>query len=91
MEQLYANLDVDNYLLGIYLDFQKVIDTVNHEILWHKLHHYGIRGNILDCFKSYSKNRKQFTFLMKSIRKPRILNVEFLRGPSRDLYSSWYT
>ena len=62
-EQLYANLDVENYGLGIYLDFQKAFDTVNHEILLHKLHHYGIRGNILDWFKSYLKNRKQFTFI----------------------------
>ena len=62
-EQLYANLNVDNYGLGIYLDFQKAFDTVDHEILLHKLNHYGIRGNILDWFKSYLSNRKQFTFI----------------------------
>ena len=62
-EQLYANLNVDNYGLGIYLDFQKAFDTVDHEILLHKLDHYGIRGNILNWFKSYLKDRKQFTFV----------------------------
>ena len=54
---------MDNYGLGIYLDFQKAFDTVDHEILLHKLDHYGIRGNILNWFKSYLKDRKQFTFV----------------------------
>ena len=51
-EQLYANLDVDNYGLGIYLDFKKAFDTINHEILINKLHHHGLGCNILDWFKS---------------------------------------
>jgi len=29
----------------------------------YKLHHYGIRGHILQWFKSYLYNRKQFTLL----------------------------
>ena len=62
-EQIYANLNVNNYGLGIYLDFQKAFDTVNHNILLHKLNHYGIRGNVLNWFKSYLTDRKQFTFV----------------------------
>ena len=49
--------------LGIYLDFQKAFDTVDHEILLYKLNHYGIRGNLLEWFKSYLTDRKQFTFI----------------------------
>ena len=60
-EKLYANLDVNNYGVGIYLDFQNKFDTVDHEILLYKLNHCGIGRNILEWFKSYPKNRKQFT------------------------------
>ena len=54
---------MDNYNPGLYLDFQKAFDTVDHEILLLKLNHYGIRGNVLNWFKSYLTNRKQFTFV----------------------------
>ena len=79
-EQLYANLNVDNYCLGIYLDFQKAFDTVDHDILLHKLNHYGIRGNILDWFKSYLSNRKQFTFVNGVSSKTALINCGVPQG-----------
>ena len=53
-------LDNKSLAIGVFIDFQKAFDTVNHEILLNKLNHYGIRGCINEWFKSYLKDRKQF-------------------------------
>ena len=46
---------------GIYLDLTKAFDTVDHQILLHKMSHYGIRGDALEWTKNYLTNREQFT------------------------------
>jgi len=46
--------------LEIFLDLQKAINTVDHQILLAKLHNYGIRGIIYSWFKNYLTDRKQF-------------------------------
>ena len=45
---------------GVFIDFQKAFDTVNHSILIKKLEHYGIRGVGLDRFRPCLSNRKQY-------------------------------
>jgi hypothetical protein len=52
-----------NYVLGLFLDIKKAFDCVDLNILLHKLHHYGIRGHVLDWFKSCLLNRGQFTLI----------------------------
>ena len=46
--------------MGLLLDLEKAIDTVDHNIYLQKLEKYGIKGNILNWGKSYSSCRKQY-------------------------------
>ena len=56
-------MDCGKAVVGCYIDLKKAFDTVNHRILIEKMQRYGIRGHILDWFKSYLNNRKQFTHI----------------------------
>ena len=54
-------LDEGNYAISVFVDLTKAFDTVDHEILLDKMDRCGIRGHANDFFKSYLKNRKQYT------------------------------
>ena len=44
----------------IYFDFAKAFDSVNHDIILHKLkHQFGINGKLLKFFVAYLKDREQ--------------------------------
>ena len=53
-------LDKGNFACGIFVDFQKAFDIINHQILIQKLSYYGIRKIANNCFSSYLQNRTQF-------------------------------
>ena len=60
MDKLITALKEGKFVLGLFLDFSKAFDTVNHDILFKKLELYGIRGTSLCLFKSYLTNRYQY-------------------------------
>ena len=58
---LFNALDNRMSSVCVFVDFSKAFDTVRHDILINKLNHYGIRGVVLEWFKSYLSDRTQST------------------------------
>ena len=80
VDQIRMSLNNGNMTCGIFIDLSKAFDTVNHEILTDKLHHYGIRGKTLDLFKSYLGSREQFTSIDKCKSDTRPINCGVPQG-----------
>ena len=59
-EGISSAVDNKDFAVGIFVDLAKAFDSLNHEILLGKLAHYGIRGIVLDLFRSYLQNRYQY-------------------------------
>ena len=60
VDKISQALEDGDYVLGLFLDFSKAFDTVNHNILYKKLEFYGIRGTALKWFQSYLYDRAQY-------------------------------
>ena len=63
LDKISSALDKHLHTVGIFLDYSKAFDPVNHNILLHKLSYYGVRGPTLEWFRSYLSNRQQFVQL----------------------------
>jgi hypothetical protein len=53
LDEIIEAIDKGKSALGIFIDFSKAFDTVNHKILISKLDHYGIRGIANNWISSY--------------------------------------
>ena len=60
VDKTLKQLDTGEIPIAIFLDLSKVFDTLNHDILLHKLQHYGIGKTPLQWFSSYLNNRRQY-------------------------------
>ena len=55
-------LDTSYQCMGIFIDFSKAFDTIQHNILLDKLYHYRVRDIAHKLISSYLSNRKHFVF-----------------------------
>ena len=55
------------FTCGIFIDFKKAFDTVNHQILLNKLDHYGFGEIINNWFESFLCSRSQTLEINKQL------------------------
>ena len=60
VENIHKAWEKGEHCLGIFIDFKKAFDTVDHSILLRKLYRLGIRGAPFELIRSYFSNRKQY-------------------------------
>ena len=60
VDNISNNIDIKKHSIGIFLDLSKAFDTIDLQILLHKLQRYGVRRIACDWFKSYLDNRVQY-------------------------------
>lgn len=63
IETIMDGLNEENYVGVVYIDLQKVFDSIDHRCLLQKLFMYGVTGPSLDWFSSYLLNRRQRVFV----------------------------
>ena len=79
-DRIITNIDNKKSSLHILLDLSKAFDTLGHQILLDKLHHYGIRETPLKLLKMYLSNRQQFVEV-KETRSETLPMVTAILGP----------
>ena len=63
VDDLAKNLDANEQVDVILLDFSKAFDKVPHRRLLHKLQFYGVRGSLLCWIKDFLRDRQQKVIL----------------------------
>ena len=56
IEKLVSAIEKGGIAVGLFMDFSKAFDIVDHTILFSKLECYGIRGTAPDWLRSYLIN-----------------------------------
>jgi hypothetical protein len=80
MDKIIDALEKGHLMVGIFLDFSKAFDTVNHQILLNKLKLYGVRGVANDWIRSYLFERSQYCTYDNTKSSTKLINCGVPQG-----------
>ena len=78
--KIYQSLNNKEYSIGVFIDYSKAFDTIDHQILLKKLEKYGVRGIPLQLFRSYLSNRKHKTKIQDNLSSSKSINIGLPQG-----------
>ena len=64
----------------VFLDLSEAFDTIDHKMLLSKMDRLGMRGIVLNWFRSYLSDRKQFVVVNEAESAIKILNKGVPQG-----------
>ena len=81
-ERIYECFDRGDgsFCLNVFVDFKKCFDTINHDILTHKLRLYGITDLPLALISNYLTNRMQSVRIGSTLSSPLPLTIGVPQG-----------
>ena len=82
---LLSAMDDSNISVLVLLDLSAAFDTIDHEILLHRLHNmFGFRDTVLSWFQSYLTNKHDLLLYMEHIQFQLLFVMVFHRGQFLD-------
>lgn len=79
-DQFLKGFDSGKFVGAVFIDLRKAFDTVDHDILLHKLESYGIVGEELEWFRSYLSNRSQQVNFKGTLSDPQPITIGVPQG-----------
>ena len=80
IEKITEALDKGESVIGIFLDFSKAFDTVDHGVLLVKLHRYGVQDTAHSWFQDYLTNRMQYVTHNSIKSEPKMIDCGVPQG-----------
>ena len=80
IDKIMQEMNNGNIVLGLFLDFIKAFETVNHDILINNLSLYDIRGKALEWIKIIYLTGNNMSYTRNINHLCLILNVEYHRS-----------
>ena len=80
MENLYQSFNDSEIKQGVFIDFSKAFDTIDHNILIKKLPFYNFTPKAIELMKSYLSDRSQFVKLGDEFSTQRKVSIGVPQG-----------